>query len=87
MREAGKRWGFNGRGRWAHSGMLRAALVIRGEIEEARILNRIYDENMLKRDVGLGQPIIDPVRILLLCQPYTIYPISFLLFAGFSNFT
>lgn len=42
MTLAGLRWGFNGEHRWAHSGMLRAALAIREALEQAKILERIY---------------------------------------------
>lgn len=63
LTEAGEKWGFHGRGKWAHSGMLRAAMAMREEIEEAQILERIYHEtNEERQDVGLHQPIFNPVR-------------------------
>lgn len=42
MREAGNRWGFDGRNRFAHGGMLRAAEVMCEEIVEAKILEKIF---------------------------------------------
>ncbi len=63
MTEVGEKWGFDGRNRWAHAGMLRAATVMREEIEESRILYRIFEENLrYQRDVGLSQPILNRVR-------------------------
>jgi hypothetical protein len=46
MTEAGKVWGFDGRGRWAHGGFLRAAMHIRSEIENNKILQRILSNNI-----------------------------------------
>lgn len=41
MHTAGEAWGFDGRGRWAHGGMLRAALHIRQELQRSGVLQRI----------------------------------------------
>jgi hypothetical protein len=40
LSEAGEIWGFNGAGKYAHSGMLRAAMHIRKEIETSGILDQ-----------------------------------------------
>lgn len=64
MFEAGITWGFHGIGRWAHGGMLRAAIKIREEIEESNVLSRIYDESLTgSRNVGPSGPLINQVRI------------------------
>ncbi len=42
MKEAGRRWGFDGRGRYAHSGMLRAAEVMCEEIMETNVLEKVF---------------------------------------------
>jgi hypothetical protein len=45
----GEQYGFDGKGRHAHGGMLRAALGIRGELEANDTLGRIfggYDSNL-----------------------------------------
>ncbi len=41
MVDAGNHWGFDGRGRWAHGGMLKAACHIRGELEQLGLLGRL----------------------------------------------
>ena len=41
LKEAGLRWGFQGAGRYAHGGFLSAALHIRQEIEDTKILQKI----------------------------------------------
>jgi hypothetical protein len=41
-------WGFDGAGRYAHSGMLRAALALRQELHQSGIFSRIYEY----RDTG-----------------------------------
>jgi hypothetical protein len=66
MTDVGVKWGFNGRGRWAHAGVLRAADAMREEIEESQILTRIY-EHLLPDfcNVGLSQPIFQHVRCLV----------------------
>lgn len=38
MEAAGARWGVDGRGRWAHKGMLQAALHLREELERLQLL-------------------------------------------------
>lgn len=43
MTEVGDKWGFDGRNRWAHSGMLRAASAIRTELEYLGLLDRIFN--------------------------------------------
>lgn len=43
MTEVGDKWGFDGRNRWAHSGMLRAASAIRTELESLGLLDRIFN--------------------------------------------
>lgn len=42
MSEVGKEWGFDGTGRWAHAGMLKAANSIRMELETSNILSKIF---------------------------------------------
>jgi len=34
LQEAGKAWGFDGKDRWAHGGMLRSAQAIRSDISQ-----------------------------------------------------
>lgn len=40
--EAGKRWGFAGKGRHAHSGLLTAAMAMRQELEDCEVLQQIF---------------------------------------------
>jgi hypothetical protein len=47
---AGERWGFPGQGKYAHSGMLRAAMSIRQELEESDVLAQIYGEGIYSGD-------------------------------------
>ena len=42
LADAGVRWGFDGRGRYAHTGFLKSALSIREELEESQVLNEIF---------------------------------------------
>lgn len=42
MTEAGEQWGFDGRNRWAHGGMLRAAIHIRSELQRTGLLRQVY---------------------------------------------
>jgi hypothetical protein len=41
LTKAGEEWGFDGRGKYAHSGMLLAANGIRKEIEACGILSKL----------------------------------------------
>jgi hypothetical protein len=43
MRAAGVRWDFEGRDRYAHGGILKAALNIREEIEDSHVLDKLLD--------------------------------------------
>lgn len=53
--EAGKRWGFNGKNRWAHSGMLRSAEAIREDIEREGVLRAlIYSAGSDNNNSGIG---------------------------------
>lgn len=49
MEEAGEKWGFDGKNRFAHGGMLRAAMYIRNELESnpciVGILNEYHHRN------------------------------------------
>lgn len=68
MEEVGNRWGFNGKGRWAHSGMMRAAEAIREDLEKTGLLNTIFGRiPEPSADVGLTTPLsrvnISPVAI------------------------
>lgn len=51
MTEAGKQWGFNGHHKWAHGGMLQAALAIRQELEDSHILQKIFGHYASSYDV------------------------------------
>lgn len=42
MSSAGNQWGFNGESRWAHGGMLKAALHIRNELDRSSTLRNIF---------------------------------------------
>lgn len=58
MEEAGNRWGFNGKGRWAHRGMMRAAEAIREDLEKTGLLNTIFGRiPEPSADVGLTTPL------------------------------
>lgn len=45
MTSIGETYGFDGKGRWAHGGMLQAAINIRKELETNRILKNINTPN------------------------------------------
>ena len=47
MHEDALRWGFDGAGKYAHSGMFKAALYIRQEIENHRAL-RHYVQSQVR---------------------------------------
>lgn len=42
LADAGRKWGFDGSGRYAHAGFLTAALSIREELEECQILSELF---------------------------------------------
>jgi hypothetical protein len=42
MKEAGDRWDFEGRDRYAHTGILKAAMNIREELESSKVLEKIF---------------------------------------------
>lgn len=42
LADAGRKWGFDGSGRYAHAGFLKAALSIREELEECQILSELF---------------------------------------------
>jgi hypothetical protein len=42
MEAAGIQWGFDGKDRFAHDGMLKAALHIRGELDKSGVLQRVF---------------------------------------------
>lgn len=42
MSEAGRLWGFDGTNRYAHGGMLTAALHIRQELEQSKALSKLF---------------------------------------------
>jgi energy-converting hydrogenase Eha subunit C len=62
MNIIGEKWGFNGKGRWAHSGCLKVASGIREEIEQLGLLDKILgrtediDNTLIHGDV-LKKPI------------------------------
>lgn len=43
LREAGETWGFDGKDRWAHGGMLRAAQAIRSDISRQGTLTAVFE--------------------------------------------
>ena len=53
----GNKWGFNGEGRFAHSGMLRAAMWIRNDLNEnpsarvADIMKKVTNMEAVQYDV------------------------------------
>ena len=55
MEAVGDQFGFDGRGRFAHAGMLKAALGIRAELERNDVLNKIFSGN----DSTLKTPLRD----------------------------
>ncbi len=40
LEQAGNMYGFNGKDRWAHGGMLKAALHIRNELQKSGVLTK-----------------------------------------------
>lgn len=42
LTQVGNKWGFDGRGKWGHSGMVRAADRIRDQLEQVEVLKRIF---------------------------------------------
>lgn len=42
MSAAGNQWGFDGENKWAHGGMLKAAVHIRNELDRSNTLRRIF---------------------------------------------
>ena len=42
LKIAGKKWGFDGNGRYAHGGFLMAAISVREEIEQSQVLHKIF---------------------------------------------
>lgn len=68
LNEAGLKWGFNGAGRYAHGGFLSAALHIRQEIEDTKILTKILKPGTFTgytappNAAGIRDPIIVDVR-------------------------
>eukprot|EP00596_Hydrurales_sp_CCMP1899_P002727 CAMPEP_0119053576 /NCGR_PEP_ID=MMETSP1177-20130426/74512_1 /TAXON_ID=2985 /ORGANISM="Ochromonas sp, Strain CCMP1899" /LENGTH=278 /DNA_ID=CAMNT_0007033563 /DNA_START=1535 /DNA_END=2371 /DNA_ORIENTATION=- len=51
MTAAGERWGFDGRGRFAHGGFLNVALSIREEIEESEVLKNLIPQHPLSSNL------------------------------------
>lgn len=66
MAEVGDKWGFDGRNRWAHSGMLRAASAIRTELESLGLLDRIFDLGF-ESEVLFFKISLNFLKILLVC--------------------
>jgi len=54
LRDAGEMYGFNGTERFAHSGMLKAALSIREFLQSSNILVDAYQSLALSRNEGLS---------------------------------
>eukprot|EP00605_Chrysophyceae_sp_TOSAG23-4_P002276 GSChrysophyteH1.ASY1.ANO1.2521.1 assembled CDS len=48
MTAAGKKWNFNGEGKWAHSGMLRSAMKIREDLEKQGVLQELFFGNSME---------------------------------------
>eukprot|EP00981_Chlorochromonas_danica_P002538 scaffold487_cov178-Ochromonas_danica.AAC.26 len=59
LEAAGRMWGFDGRGKYAHGGMLRAALAIRQEIQDTQILDQL-----LGRQSESGKEVDHPESVL-----------------------
>lgn len=75
MEAVGEQWGFDGKGRYAHAGMLKAALGIRAELEANDTLGRIFNgyDSTLKtplREVNKRQYQRAAVSVIFSCQPY-----------------
>jgi len=49
LEDAGKEWGFDGRGHYAHGAMLKVALKIRGILEESEILAKLFNKPVVKK--------------------------------------
>jgi hypothetical protein len=62
MTEMGEKWGFNGKGRWAHAGCLKCADAMREDLDEIGILKAIVGDHAPPPVAkGLREP-IDKVR-------------------------
>jgi len=46
LEAAGRQWGFDGKGAYAHSGMLKVAMRLRADIESSRVLHKLYTTSM-----------------------------------------
>jgi hypothetical protein len=79
LREAGLRWGFQGAGRYAHGGFLSAALHIREEIENTKVLQKILKPGSFTgysappNAAGIREPIITNVSKLFFIRSYAQY--------------
>lgn len=51
MSEAGRLWGFDGTGRYAHGGMLKAALYIRQELEQSKIMSKLFGAQRVSSNI------------------------------------
>mmetsp|Transcript_8707 Transcript_8707/g.19113 ORF Transcript_8707/g.19113 Transcript_8707/m.19113 type:complete len:753 (+) Transcript_8707:114-2372(+) len=70
----GAQFGFDGKGRFAHAGMLKAALSIRAELESAETLHKIYN--------GMDSTLQTPLRERANCSHYKLIVTGHSLGAG-----
>lgn len=59
MIEVGEKWGFSGKGKWAHGGWVAAADWIRRDIEEKKIIQTILDGPDMPPDFNLNSHLVD----------------------------
>jgi sn1-specific diacylglycerol lipase len=76
MTEAGKKWGFDGRHRYAHSGFLLSAMNIRSELENNDLLTHLYSQKKYKdyQLVITGHSLGGGTAVLLSWLLKAVYP-------------
>lgn len=63
MSEAGRLWGFDGTNRYAHGGMLKAALHIRQELEQSKIMSQLFGAQRVSTNITTPLTEVIPVEI------------------------
>jgi sn1-specific diacylglycerol lipase len=63
MKEAGQKWGFNGEGKFAHSGMLRSAMWIRQDIESSGLVAELIAASAAE-EASLQSSDVEPAEVI-----------------------
>ena len=74
MHEAGKRWGFDGEGRYCHRGFLQSTLQIRKDIEDQGILKFLYESGEYTNVVVAGHSMGAAIASILAYVLKPIFP-------------